>query len=213
MSIESYLVEGERVLAQSQCFYASNKRLLKFKHHHDSDELDDIPYSNITSISIVRNTRRDLIKPGIIISSVGVCFLLALIALKNSLNSLSGLLSSTVANNTLPGFPFGGFDLSSLFAPIIPLSIVILSLGILLIVSGIFRPQVFIQFRAIGLTRDTEAKFRLGDVKNKVSLNLLNIVRQRSLAMESESINKKMPENGADQIPDHNLLTIDTPLI
>ena len=82
---------------------------------------------------------------------------------------------------------------------LITFNIVIIALGVLLILLGVFLPQVFIQFRAPTLTTDTEAKFRLGGVGKETSLNLVRIVRQQSLAKESESVNVRPPENRENQ--------------
>ena len=208
MPIEAYLVEGEEILAQAGSFYASNKRLLRYKKHLKGEELDDIPYSHITSIGVVRNTRRGFIKAGIIIAIIGASTLLTLIAVKPVLKSISDLLSSTAVNQAIPGIPLIGVDLVSLITPLIPLSMVVLALGVLLtalgvllIVAGVFMPQVFIQFRAPGLKRDTEAKFRLGGVRKEASLNLVRTVRQQSLAKESELVNVRPPENRGNQTP------------
>ncbi len=182
MPIEAYLVDGEEILAQAGSFYASNKRLLRYKKHLKGEELDDIPYSHITSIGVVRNTRRGLIKAGIIIAMIGVFTLFILIAVKPVLKSVSDLWGNAAGSQAIPGLPFARLDLVSLFAPLLPLSTVILASGVLLIVLGLFLPQVFIQFRAPGLTSDTAAKFRLGGVRKEASLNLVRTVRQQSLA-------------------------------
>ena len=189
MVMETYLVEGEEILAQAGSFYASNKRLLRYKKHLKGEELDDIPYSHITSIGIVRNTRRGLIKAGTIIAIIGVSTLLTLIAVKPVLKSTSDLWSNAAGNLAIQGIPFTGLDLVSLLAPLIPFSIVILALGVLLIGLGVFLPQVFIQFRTPGLTSDTEAKFRLAGVRKEASLNLVRTVRQQSMAKESALTN------------------------
>ena len=193
--MESYLVEGEEILAQAGSFYASNKRLLRYKKHLRGEELDDLPYSHIMSIGVVRKTRRGLIKSGIIIAIIGVFSLIIGIGIRSTLKSVSDLWGNPLGNQAIPGIPFLGLDIVSLLAPLIPFSIVILALGVLLILSGVFLPQVFFQFRAPWLTVNTEAKFRLGGVGKETSQNLVRIVRQQSLAKESESVNVRPPEN------------------
>ena len=112
---------------------------------------------------------------------------MTLIAVRPVLKSISGMLSNLPGSQAIPGIPLIGVDLVSLITPLIPLSIVVLALGVLLTALGVFRPQVFIQFRAPGLNADTEAKFRLGGVGKEATLNLVRTVRQQSLAKESES--------------------------
>ena len=192
--MENYLVEGEEILAQAGSFYASNKRLLRYKKHLKGEELDDIPYSHITSIGVVRNTRRGLIKAGLIIAIIGVSTLLTLIALKPALKSTSDLWGNAAGNPAIQRVPFIDLDLTSLLAPLIPFSIIILALGVLLIGLGVFLPQVFIQFRTPGLTTDTEAKFRLVGVRKEASLNLVRTVRQQSMAKEPELTNVRPRE-------------------
>jgi hypothetical protein len=187
MVMKNYLLEGEVILAQAGNFYASNKRLLRYKKHLTGDELDDIPYSHIISIGIVRNTRRGLIKAGMIIAMIGGFSLLTMITVKPVLKSTTDLWGNIAASNpAISGLPsFTGLNLGSLMAPLLPLSIVILALGILLVGLGVFLPQAFIQFRTSGLTRDTEGMFRLGDINNEASINLVRTVRQQSMAKES----------------------------
>ncbi len=165
MPIEDYLVDGEEILAQAGSFYASNKRLLRYTKHLKGEEMDDIPYSHITSIGVVRNARRGLIKAGMIIAIVGLSTLLTVLAIRPALKSVSDLLGNATGNQAIPGVPLIALDLVSLFAPLLPFSTVVLALGVLMIVLGVFLPQVFIQVRAPGITGDSEAKFRLGGVR------------------------------------------------
>jgi len=200
MGMESYLVEGEEILAQAGNFYASNKRLLRYKKHLNGDELDDIPYSYITSVGIVRKTRRGFIRSGTSIAIVGFSTLTMGIIIRPTVKSISDLWGNPLANQAaIQGVPFLGLDLVSLLEPLIPFGIVTIVLGVLLLLLGVFLPQVFIQFRAPTLTTDTEAKFRLGGVGKETSLNLVRIVRQQSLAKESESVNVRPPENRENQ--------------
>ncbi len=197
--MERYLLEGEEILAQAGNFYASNKRLLRYKKHLTGEELDDIPYSDITSVSLVRNTRRSLIKAGAIIAVIGIFALLTLITTRPFLQSTSDLFRTASANPAIQGLPLIGLDLTSLLAPLIPFSIVILSLGIVLIGLGLFLPQVFIQFRTPGLSSEAEAKFRLGNVNNEASLNLIRTVRQQYLIEETGLICVRPPGNLGNQ--------------
>ncbi len=203
MPIEDYLVEGEEILAQAGSFYASNKRLLRYKKRYKGEELDDIPYSHITSIGVVRNTRRGLVKAGIIIAIIALSTLFTVLAIRPALKSVSDLLGNLTGNQAIPGLPFIGLDLVSLVTPLIPFSTVVFAIGVTMIVLGVFPPQVFIQFRAPGLKVDTEAKFRLGGVGNEASLNLVRTVRQQSLAKESDLVIVRPPENRGNQTPGH----------
>jgi hypothetical protein len=199
--MERYLLEGEEILAHVGHLYASNKRLLRYRKHLTSEELDDIPYSNITSISLIRKTRRSLIKAGAVIAIVGIFTLLTLITIQPYLKSTSELFSTASGSPVIQGLPFIGLDLASLFAPLIPFSIIVLALGISMIGLGFFLPQVFIQFRMPGLSSDAEAKFRLGDVHNEASLNLVRTVRQQSLIIESGLIYARPLGNLGNQTP------------
>jgi len=202
MGMDSYLVEGEEILAQAGSFYASNKRLIKYKKHLNGDELDDIPYSYITSVGVVRKTRRGFIRSGISIAIVGFSTLTIGITIMPTLKSITDLWGNPLASQAIPaisGVPFPGLDLASFLKPLIPFGIATIALGVLLILLGVFLPQVFIQFRAPTLTTDTEAKFRLGGIGKETSLNLVRIVRQQSMAKKSESVNVQSPENRENQ--------------
>jgi hypothetical protein len=199
--MERFLVEGEEILAQAGDLYASNKRLLRYKKNLKGEELDDIPYSHVTSISLVRNTRRSWIKAGAIITIIAIFILVTLITIKPVLKSTSDLFAASAGNPAIQSLPFIGLDLESLLAPLIPFSIFILALGVLLLGLGLFLPQVFIQFHAPGLSGQAEAKFRLGNVHDEASLHLVRTVRQQSLIKEPASLYTRTPGNTGEQTP------------
>ena len=48
MGVESYLVDGEEILAQAGNFYATNKRLLRYKKHLKGEEIEPYEYTLTT---------------------------------------------------------------------------------------------------------------------------------------------------------------------
>ena len=183
MPIENYLIQGEEIMANAGSFYATNKRLIRYHKRFLSEELDDIPYSHITSIGVVKSPRRRLIKAGAAIILIAIITFLSLMVISSVLKSISGLLKS-----------FMGFNLTSILAPLIPFSIIMLIMGVVILVLGFFPLQTFVQFRAPGLNKDTEAKFRLGGVSKEVSQNLIRIVRQQSLGVTASEIASVQPQ-------------------
>lgn len=183
MPIENYLVQGEKILANAGLFYATDKRLIRYHKRFLSEELDDIPYSHITSIGVVKSPRRRLIKAGAVIILIAIITFLSLMVISSVLKSISGLLKS-----------FMGFDLTSLLAPLIPFSVFMLIGGVGILLLGFFPLQTFVQFRVPGLNRDSEAKFRMGGVRKEVSQNLLRIIRQQSLGVTTSEIASVQPQ-------------------
>ncbi len=189
MPLENYLVQGEEILAKAGIFVATNKRLIRYNKRFFSEELDDIPYSHITSIGVVKSPRKRLIKAGVIITLIAIITFLSLMVISSVLKSVSGLLKG-----------FMGFDMSGLLAPLIPFSVFMLIGGVIIIVLGFFPLQTFIQFRAPGLNKDGEAKFRLSGGNKEVGQNLLRVIRERSLGLvKSEIASVQSPENKGSQ--------------
>lgn len=189
MPLETYLMDGERILAQGGCFYASDRRLIRYKKRFLGEELDDIPYSHLTSIGIVRSRKRAFLKGGIAITLIGLSTFLTLLAVTPILKSVSGILGSLM-----------GFDLGSLLAPLIPFSVILLLIGIALLAAWFFMGSTFIEFRAPGLSKDAEAKFRLEGVRRETSLNLVRVVREQSFkAKGSESLDVPAREARGNQ--------------
>ncbi|MBM3156798.1 MAG: hypothetical protein FJ004_05885, partial [Chloroflexi bacterium] len=50
ISIERHLIPGENILTRSGDFYATNKRIIKYRKGFFGEELDDFSYSHISSI-------------------------------------------------------------------------------------------------------------------------------------------------------------------
>lgn len=189
MPLETYLMDGESILAQGGCFYASDRRLIRYRKRFLGEELDDIPYSHLTSIGIVRSRKAALLKGGITITLIGLSTFLTLLVVEPILKSVSGILGSLM-----------GFDLGSLLSPLIPFSIIITFVGIALLALWFFMASTFIEFRAPGLSKDAEAKFRLEGIRNEASLNLVRVVREQSFkAKGSESPDVPARESKGNQ--------------
>lgn len=189
MPLESYLTEGETILTQEGNFYATNKRLIRYQKHLIGEEFDDIPYSHLSSVGLIRKPRRGLIKAGKIIIIVVLISLLILAIISAVLPVISTMLGP------LLGTP--GTRMSFNIDFLMPLLLIGLAVGVVLILLGGFLPEVFIQFLAPGLNKDAEARFRLSHTfRRQASQNLLRTIRQQSLgAGESEIARAKPPEN------------------
>ena len=72
MTIERYLTTDEKVLATAGSFYATNKRVIRYRKNIMGEELHDLAYSHLTSISYINRSRVALIDLGIFIAMLGV---------------------------------------------------------------------------------------------------------------------------------------------
>lgn len=196
MPLQTYLMDGEKILAQCGNFYASNKRLIRYEKRLFSEELDDIPYSHLTSIGVARKPRKGLIWAGLTILGLVLSSLATLGIMSAIMKSISPLMGGFEGLLGLPGGSVG-FDVG----PLIPLHVVGIGVSLAMVLVGIFVPTVFIQFRAPGLDKDAEARFRLRGVPRGPSLELVRIVRQQSLVEESELANVRPTENKGNQAP------------
>jgi hypothetical protein len=72
ISIERHLIPGENILARAGGFYATNKRIIKYRKGFFGEELDDFAYSHISSISYISGSRPMVINTGIVLAILGV---------------------------------------------------------------------------------------------------------------------------------------------
>jgi len=72
MSVAKHLAPGENVLARAGDFYATNKRLLRYRKLFHGEELDDIAYSYISSITYISGSRALVTDIGIVLAVLGV---------------------------------------------------------------------------------------------------------------------------------------------
>ena len=72
MPVEEHLTSGEEILASAGDYYATSKRVIRYRKRLIGEELDDLAYSHITSLSLVNNPRTGLITPGIILLVLGI---------------------------------------------------------------------------------------------------------------------------------------------
>lgn len=189
-------MDGEKILAQCGAFYASNKRLIRYQKRFLSEELDDIPYSHLSSIGMARKPRRGLIWMGITVISFVLSSLATLAIVSYIFKSIAPLLGGSMGQLGIPGGSLS-FDVG----PWVPIHVVGLVIGIAMTAAGILVPNVFIQFRAPGLNKDAEARFRLQGARREASLNLVRIVRQQSLVKESELTDVRPAEDKGNQPP------------
>ena len=72
ISIERHLIPGENILTRSGDFYATNKRIIKYRKGFFGEELDDFAYSHISSISYISGSRPLVINTGIVLAILGI---------------------------------------------------------------------------------------------------------------------------------------------
>jgi hypothetical protein len=72
MPVVKHLIPGENVLAIAGDFYATNKRLIRYRERFHGEEVDDIAYSHISSITYISGYRVLLIDIGIVLAVLGI---------------------------------------------------------------------------------------------------------------------------------------------
>lgn len=85
MTVERYLTTDEKILASAGNFYATNKRIIKYWKNLMGEELHDLSYSHLTSISYISRSRMALVDLGIFIAVLGVVGLVVNIFLEERL--------------------------------------------------------------------------------------------------------------------------------
>jgi hypothetical protein len=72
MPVEKHLIPEENVLARAGDFYATNKRLLRYRKRFHGEEIDDIAYSHISSITYISGSRVLVTDIGIVLAVLGI---------------------------------------------------------------------------------------------------------------------------------------------
>lgn len=70
--VEGHLIPGENILARSGDFYATNRRVIRYRTGLYGEELDDFAYSHISSISYISGSKPLVIDTGVFLAIAGV---------------------------------------------------------------------------------------------------------------------------------------------
>jgi len=161
MSIEDHLTSTEDIVDTISCahrvkYYVTNKRIIRHFHSTTREEMDDLLSSHVTSISLVSEARKKLIKIGLALLLVGVVAFAIMYILV------------TVQNYT----PFMDRDIYNYIC------YGLAGLGLLLIIIGlIFRVAAY-QFIAAGITEEIAARWKIVGVKAHDAREFIKAVRE-----------------------------------
>ena len=72
MPLKKHLMPGENILAIAGNFYATNRRLLKYRKRFHGEEIDDIAYAHISSITYISGSRGLVTDIGIVLAVLGL---------------------------------------------------------------------------------------------------------------------------------------------
>jgi hypothetical protein len=72
MPVEKHLIPEENILVRAGDFYATNKRLLRYRKRFHGEEIDDIAYSHISSITYISGSRVLVTDIGIVLAVLGI---------------------------------------------------------------------------------------------------------------------------------------------
>lgn len=72
VSIKRHLIPGENILTCAGDFYATNKRIIKYRKGFFGEEMDDFAYLHISSISYISGARPLIYNTGIILAILGI---------------------------------------------------------------------------------------------------------------------------------------------
>jgi hypothetical protein len=72
MPLSKHLIPEENVLVRAGDFYATNKRLLRYRKRFHGEEIDDIAYSHISSITYISGSRVLVTNIGIVLAVLGI---------------------------------------------------------------------------------------------------------------------------------------------
>jgi hypothetical protein len=72
MPVKKHLIPEENVLVRVGDFYATNKRLLRYRKRFHGEEIDDIAYAHISSITYISGSRALVTDIGIVLAVLGI---------------------------------------------------------------------------------------------------------------------------------------------
>lgn len=91
MTVERYLTTDEKILATAGNLCATNKRIIKYWKNLMGEELHDLSYTHLTSISYISKSRMGFVNLGIFIAVLGIVGIVVNIFLEERLvTPLSG---------------------------------------------------------------------------------------------------------------------------
>jgi len=151
MGLEEHLGAGETVLGRAGRFHATEKRLIRYEKWLFYEEMQDLIYPHLASLSLVKHPRAILGYFGGVLHGLGVAGLLARLFLE--------LVYPRVA---LPSAPF----------------IIVLLLGAALLVLWLLLPRRYYQVRAVWFREKDDAQWQIGRVKSAESRRLVAQVRE-----------------------------------
>ena len=71
MSLENYLVEGEKILTKTGNLYATNIRVIKYSRNMLWEDFGDLAYRHIASLKLVNKPTWDFIIFGLFMAAIG----------------------------------------------------------------------------------------------------------------------------------------------
>ncbi|HJW87848.1 MAG TPA: hypothetical protein VJ565_00030 [Dehalococcoidia bacterium] len=151
MGLEEHLGTGETVLGRAGRFHVTEKRLIRYDKWLLNEEMQDLIYPHLASLSLVKHSRTILAYIGAVLLALGVAGLLARLFLE--------LVYPRVA---LPSSPF----------------IIVLLLGAALLVLWLLLPRRYYQVRAVWFREKDDARWQIGRVKSAETRRLVAQVRE-----------------------------------
>ena len=154
MGLEEHLVAGETVLSRSGRFHATDRRLIRYEKRLFSEEMHDLIYAHLASLSLVRHSWTVLAYIGGVLHGLGIAGLLARL-----------ILDLVYPRVSLPFAPF----------------LTILLVGASLLVLWLLIPRRFYQVRAVWSREEDDALWQIGRVESAETRRLVAQVREQWL--------------------------------
>jgi len=151
MGLEEHLGAGETVLGRAGRFHATEKRLIRYEKWLLHEEMQDLIYPHLASLSLMKHSRAILAYIGAVLGALGVAGLLARLFFE--------LVYPRVA---LPSAPF----------------IIVLLLGAALLGLWLLVPRRYYQVRAVWFRERDDAQWQIGRVKSAETRRLVAQVRE-----------------------------------
>lgn len=91
MSIRDHLRQGEAIISDHNPFYATSYRVIHYEERDGNEEIQELPYSRLTSVEVVKLARHRVMIAGTMMVIGGVIMAVTLVFITSWLTIIAGI--------------------------------------------------------------------------------------------------------------------------
>ena len=91
MSIRNHLRQGEAIISDHNPFYATSHRVIHYEEKDGNEKLQELPYSRLTSVEVVKLARHKMMIAGTMMVIGGVIMAVTLLFITSWITIIAGI--------------------------------------------------------------------------------------------------------------------------